>query len=60
VSSYQHHFTYNDYVLHQHENLQFEVNVLAIVPLFQGMIAVQVMIETFVGPFELTIEDMKK
>jgi len=60
VSSYQHHLTYNDYVLHQHENSQSEVNALATIPLFQGMIAMQVMIETFVGPFELTIEDMTK
>jgi hypothetical protein len=60
VSSYQHHLAYNDYVLQQHENSQFEVNVLAIVPMFQGMITLQVMIETFVRPFESTIEDMTK
>jgi hypothetical protein len=52
--------TYNDYVLQQHENSQSEVNVLATVPMFQGMITLQVMIETFVGPFELTIKDMTK
>jgi hypothetical protein len=58
VLNYQEHSTYNDYVLQQHENSQFKVNVSTIVPMFQGMVILQVMIETFAGPFELAVEDM--
>ncbi len=47
MSSYQKHLTYNDYVFQQDENSQSKVNVLIIVPMFQGMITLQVMIETF-------------
>jgi hypothetical protein len=50
--------SYNDYVLQQHENSQFEVNVSTTIPMFQGMVKLQVMIETFAGPFELVVEDM--
>ncbi len=58
MSSYREHSTYNDYVLQQHENSKSKVNVSTIVPMFQGMVTLQVMIETFAGPFELTVEDM--
>jgi len=44
--------------LQQHENSQSKVNVSTNLPMFQGMVTFQVMIETFVRPFGLVIEDM--
>jgi len=38
--------------------IYYNVEYVNVVPMFQGMVTLQVMIETFTGPFELAVEDM--